>query len=91
MSQRSELCGQALAVAAMLDDRDPAAFAFGGAVRRCARALLGFERLDDAEDERRCVGCKAPLPPPKRTGRPRRWCGPGRCANGAENLARTSV
>lgn len=89
MSDRSELAGQAIAVAQLLDDSDPRAFAFAGAVRRCARALLGVDRLDEAEDERRCIGCKAPLSPPKRTGRPRRWCGRGRCVNAAEKSAKT--
>lgn len=49
---------------------------FAGAVRQGARRIA--ELPVEAIGPDRCPGCDAPILQPQ-TGRPRRWCGRGRC------------
>jgi hypothetical protein len=72
-----DLTRLALVVAGSLDERGGSASA--GIVRQLARRCQELERLVGplAQNGRR--GCGAPLSR-ARTGRPRLWCGRGRCA-----------
>jgi hypothetical protein len=68
-------------VAQDLDDRmHPGA----GILRVAARRILELSFGRTTEPARRCLGCGEALPPPAATGRPRRWCGRGRCEKRAK-------
>ncbi len=81
----NDLATLLLAVAQSLEDRDATASA--GLVRQAARHIAELEALVEPRPPGTCDGCGTVLPR-ARTGRPRRWCGNGRCA-GAENPAKT--
>jgi len=49
---------------------------FPGLIRQAARRIAELQVVESGPD--RCPGCGDPIVQP-RTGRPRRWCGDGRC------------
>jgi hypothetical protein len=67
-------------------DLDARCYPGVGILRVAARRLLelGSSGPTVAPDAPRCPGCGDPLPAPARTGRPRKWCGPGRCRKPAK-------
>lgn len=50
---------------------------------RIAQALATGHQSESLGDA--CQGCGEPISQPRGRGRPRRWCGKGRCAKNAKN------
>jgi hypothetical protein len=81
-SPRVDLARRLGSLAALIDTgRDVTPYA--GIVRQAARELLDPTRPVTSEG---CAGCGKALPPPERTGSPRRWCGRGRCEGERKTL-----